>query len=49
VVRDPAKHLRVVERINVFGARLGLAPVAERESPIQGAKGNKEIWVLFET
>jgi 23S rRNA (cytidine1920-2'-O)/16S rRNA (cytidine1409-2'-O)-methyltransferase len=47
IVRDPAKHRAVVERIKGFAATLGLHPVAEGESPITGAKGNKEFWVYL--
>ena len=49
IVRDPAKHRAVVERIKGFAATLGLSPVAEGESPITGAKGNKEFWVYLGT
>ncbi len=47
IVRDPAKHRAVVERIKGFAATLGLSTIAESESPITGAKGNKEFWVCL--
>jgi 23S rRNA (cytidine1920-2'-O)/16S rRNA (cytidine1409-2'-O)-methyltransferase len=47
IVRDPAKHRAVVERIKGFAEELGLSAIAESESPITGAKGNKEFWLCL--
>jgi 23S rRNA (cytidine1920-2'-O)/16S rRNA (cytidine1409-2'-O)-methyltransferase len=47
IVKDPEKHRRVVKRIQEFAAGIGLKCIAESESPITGAKGNKEFWVYL--
>ncbi len=47
IVTDPEKHRRVVKRILEFAATIGLRCIAESESPITGAKGNKEFWVYL--
>ncbi|GMT43043.1 MAG: TlyA family rRNA (cytidine-2'-O)-methyltransferase [bacterium] len=47
IVRDPKTHKRVVEKVRRFGATVGLDPVGEMESPIKGAKGNKEFFIVF--
>jgi 23S rRNA (cytidine1920-2'-O)/16S rRNA (cytidine1409-2'-O)-methyltransferase len=47
IVKDAEKHRRVVGRIKGFAEGLGFKPVAEAESPIKGAKGNREFWVLL--
>ncbi len=47
IVTDPEKHRRVVERIREFAAGMGLECIAESESPITGAKGNREFWVYL--
>lgn len=47
IVRDVEKHRLVVERILEFSKTLGLAPQGTVESPITGAKGNKEFWLLI--
>lgn len=47
IVRDPEKHRFVVERITEFSRTLGLVPQGSVESPITGAKGNKEFWALM--
>lgn len=45
IVRDPAKHRLVIERIREYAEELGFTPVEVMESPIKGAKGNKEFWI----
>ncbi|HHL40664.1 MAG TPA: TlyA family RNA methyltransferase [Deltaproteobacteria bacterium] len=47
VVRDPAKHRAVVEKIKGCGLALGFRCLGTTPSPIRGAKGNVEFWVLF--
>ncbi|MFQ5737032.1 MAG: TlyA family RNA methyltransferase [Thermodesulfobacteriota bacterium] len=47
IVRDPAKHREVVERITEFSASLGFTPAATGESPIKGTKGNREFWIFL--
>ncbi len=47
IVRDPAVHRRVVEKIAALGARLGLLPLGVIDSPIEGTKGNREFLAGF--
>lgn len=47
IVREPALHKRVVERILEFSASIGFTPRSTAESPITGAKGNREFWVYL--
>lgn len=49
IVKDPEKHRLVVERIIEFSRALGLMPQGSVESPITGAKGNREFWVFIRT
>jgi 23S rRNA (cytidine1920-2'-O)/16S rRNA (cytidine1409-2'-O)-methyltransferase len=48
IVKDPAKHERVIEEVNNAAQELGLRVVAVIESPIQGADGNREFLALYE-
>ena len=48
IVREPEKHLRVVNEINEFSNKLGLTCLGVIESPILGAEGNKEFLSLYE-
>ena len=48
IVRDPEKHARVVEEVNLAAAELGLSVRGVIESPIQGADGNVEFLALYE-
>jgi len=48
IVREPEKHLRVVNEINEFANKLGLTCLGVIESPILGAEGNKEFLSLYE-
>lgn len=48
IVRDPAKHERVVTEINSFAETCGLKTSGLIESPILGAEGNKEFLALYE-
>ncbi len=45
IVRDPEKHKMVLEDMTRFIDTLGLRIKGSVESPIKGAKGNKEFWV----
>lgn len=47
IVRDPEKHREVVERIRAFADDLGLATLGVTESPVRGAKGNREFWLYL--
>lgn len=48
IVRDSAKHERVVVEVNDFASGLGLSRKGLIESPILGAEGNKEFLALYE-
>jgi 23S rRNA (cytidine1920-2'-O)/16S rRNA (cytidine1409-2'-O)-methyltransferase len=48
IVRDPAKHTRVVAEVNQAATELGLRPGGLIESPLQGADGNREFLALYE-
>jgi 23S rRNA (cytidine1920-2'-O)/16S rRNA (cytidine1409-2'-O)-methyltransferase len=48
IVKDPAKHQRVVAEVNSAAQRLGLLVVGVIESPIHGADGNAEFLALYE-
>lgn len=45
VVRDPALHQKVIERISQFSRRLGLKVLPVVESSLLGPKGNKEFFI----
>jgi 23S rRNA (cytidine1920-2'-O)/16S rRNA (cytidine1409-2'-O)-methyltransferase len=47
VVKDPEKQRRVIESLKAFSQKLGLRPVGVFESPIKGAKGNREFWLYL--
>ena len=47
VVRDHEKHARVVEEVNNFARNLGLEVRGMIDSPISGAKGNKEFLAYY--
>lgn len=47
IVRDPAKHARVIEEVNDAARALGLKVVDLIQSPIQGAEGNIEFLTLY--
>lgn len=47
VVSDPAVHARVLEDIRTCAAQLGLHPVDDTPSPITGAEGNREFFLLL--
>jgi 23S rRNA (cytidine1920-2'-O)/16S rRNA (cytidine1409-2'-O)-methyltransferase len=48
IVREPEKHERVVGEVNAFAERAGLKVIGGIESPVLGAKGNKEFLALYE-
>jgi len=47
IVRDPASHDLAVERVKATGAGLGWDLKGVIESPILGAKGNREFLICF--
>jgi 23S rRNA (cytidine1920-2'-O)/16S rRNA (cytidine1409-2'-O)-methyltransferase len=48
IVKDPAKHQRVISEVNNTAQALGLKVGGLIESPIQGADGNVEFLALYE-
>ena len=48
IVRDPQKHLRVIDEVNRVAKDLGLRAINVIESPIHGADGNVEFLALYE-
>jgi 23S rRNA (cytidine1920-2'-O)/16S rRNA (cytidine1409-2'-O)-methyltransferase len=48
IVKDPAKHQRVVQEVSNFARGLGLTVERVMESPIRGAEGNVEFLSLFQ-
>jgi 23S rRNA (cytidine1920-2'-O)/16S rRNA (cytidine1409-2'-O)-methyltransferase len=48
IVKDPAKHQRVIAEVNSVAEVLGLRVRAVTESPIHGADGNLEFLALYE-
>jgi 23S rRNA (cytidine1920-2'-O)/16S rRNA (cytidine1409-2'-O)-methyltransferase len=47
VVRDPALHRRVIDRISTFCQGLELSVLGVMESPLLGPKGNKEFFIYL--
>ena len=47
IIKDTKVHEKVVEKIIKFGVALGLTLIGNIESPITGAKGNKEFLIVF--
>lgn len=47
IVRDPKLHFKVVNEIWDFAKELGFEPLGVVESPILGAKGNKEFLICL--
>jgi 23S rRNA (cytidine1920-2'-O)/16S rRNA (cytidine1409-2'-O)-methyltransferase len=47
IVRDPEVHARVVAEVTRAAHQVGLERVALEPSPIDGAKGNREFFVLW--
>ena len=45
VVRDPAQHARVLEKVRSLAESLNLSVAGLTESPILGAKGNREFLI----
>jgi 23S rRNA (cytidine1920-2'-O)/16S rRNA (cytidine1409-2'-O)-methyltransferase len=48
IVKDPAKHERVIAEVNSAAEALGLKVVGLIESPIHGADGNVEFLALYQ-
>ncbi len=49
IVREEAKHKRVVAEINSFAETCKLKNTGVTESPIRGADGNREFLAIYET
>ena len=47
IVKDEKVHLEVIANVIKYGNEVGLSHVKTIDSPITGAKGNKEFLVLF--
>ncbi|MFQ5901394.1 MAG: TlyA family RNA methyltransferase [Thermodesulfobacteriota bacterium] len=47
IVRDTEKHKKVIDKIAEFSIGLGLKIKGVEESPIKGAKGNREFWIYL--
>lgn len=47
IIKDPAKHKMVIDRIKIFSEGLGFVVKGICESPIKGAKGNREFWIYL--
>ena len=47
IVRDPAVHERVIEEVTAAALQVGLVRLAMEPSPIAGAEGNREFFLLF--
>ena len=45
IIKDPAKHIRVLLELNRFVAEKGWSVIAVTESPITGQKGNREFLI----
>ena len=47
IVRDPAVHARVLDEVTAAAHQVGLGRLAMEPSPIEGAEGNREFFLLF--
>ena len=47
IVKDPARHRRVIDEVNRAAESLGLTVAGLTQSPIQGADGNVEFLALY--
>ena len=47
IVKDPARHQRVIDEVNTVAESLGLKVAGLIPSPIQGADGNVEFLALY--
>ena len=47
IVRDPARHARVVEEVNAAARALGLRVAGVTDSPVTGADGNREFLASY--
>ena len=45
IIKDPAKHIRVLLELNRFVEEKGWSVIAVTESPITGQKGNREFLI----
>ena len=47
IVRDPEKHMRVIEKTHQWAEEIGLRVKGVMESPMRGVKGNREFFIHF--
>ncbi len=47
IVRDPAVHARVLDEVTAAAHQVGLVRLAMDPSPIEGAEGNREFFLLL--
>lgn len=47
VIKDPAKHEKIIHDIKMFAEDIGLAVKGVCESAIKGVKGNIEFWIYL--
>ena len=47
VVRDPDVHERAIERVKAAAVQVGLEPMTVEPSPVTGAEGNQEFFLLL--
>ena len=48
IIRDPAIHNMVIDKINIYCLNFGFVVKGVCESSIKGTKGNKEFWIYME-
>jgi len=48
IIRDPAIHHMVIDKINIYCLNSGIVVKGVCESSIKGTKGNKEFWIYME-
>ena len=49
IIKDSAKHEKIIHEIKIFAEDIGLAVKGVCESAIKGVKGNKEFWIYLRT
>jgi 23S rRNA (cytidine1920-2'-O)/16S rRNA (cytidine1409-2'-O)-methyltransferase len=47
IVRDPAVQVRAIQHVSASAHQVGLEPMAVEPSPITGAEGNREFFLLL--
>jgi 23S rRNA (cytidine1920-2'-O)/16S rRNA (cytidine1409-2'-O)-methyltransferase len=48
-VRDPEVHARVLQAVAAEAHRVGLTDLAVEPSPVTGAQGNREFFMLLKS